>query len=246
VYSMSVILRQKRLSDMQKDFINNMTHEFKTPLSTIRISAGVFVTDERIKSDSRLLKYASIILEQNERLNKQVEKVLQLAKMDQGNIDLQIESCSLEDVLTPVIDSMRLRIEEAGGQLIADIPDSVPDIQADRLHLSNVLYNLLDNAAKYCVQAPFIQLRVQVDHQFVHIVVQDNGIGIGREHHTRVFDRFYRVPTGNIHNVKGFGLGLFYTKRICDAHGWKIRLNSQPGQGTTIAIQLPRMQSAKI
>jgi two-component system phosphate regulon sensor histidine kinase PhoR len=165
--------------------------------------------------------------------------------MDQGNIDLQIESCSLEDVLTPVIDSMRLRIEEAGGQLIADIPDSVPDIQADRLHLSNVLYNLLDNAAKYCVQAPFIQLRVQVNHQFVHIVVQDNGIGIGREHHTRVFDRFYRVPTGNIHNVKGFGLGLFYTKRICDAHGWKIRLNSQPGQGTTIAIQLPRMQSAK-
>ena len=231
---------------MQKDFINNMTHEFKTPLSTIRISAGVFVADERIKNDTRLLKYASIILEQNERLNKQVEKVLQLAKMDQGSIDLQIETCSLEDVLTPVIDSMRLRIEAAGGQLVTNIPADIPNIQADRLHLSNVLYNLLDNAAKYCVHAPFIRLSVQVDQQFMYIAVQDNGIGIGKEHHTRVFDRFYRVPTGNIHNVKGFGLGLFYTKRICDAHRWKIKLSSQPNQGTTISIQLPRLQSAKI
>ena len=184
-------------------------------------------------------------MEQNERLNKQVEKVLQLAKMDQGNIDLQIETCSLEDVLTPVVDSMRLRIEEAGGKLVTSIPIDVPDIRADRLHLSNVLYNLLDNAFKYCVQAPYIRLQAGFDHQFVFIEVQDNGIGISKEHHSRVFERFYRVPTGNIHNVKGFGLGLFYTKRICDAHGWNIKLNSLPNEGTTITIQLRRTQSTK-
>lgn len=245
VYSMAVILRQKRLSDMQKDFINNMTHEFKTPLSTIRISAGVFANDERIRQDKRLSKYASIILEQNDRLNKQVEKVLQLAKIEQGNVDLKKETCPLDEILAPVIDSMLIRVEEAGGQLTTHFPAQLPWVEADRLHLSNLLYNLLDNAIKYCQQAPQIEVSVSVTDEMVALSIKDNGIGISREHQQRVFDKFYRVPTGNVHDVKGFGLGLFYVKHICDAHRWKIKLVSEPGEGTTISLFLRQVRAVK-
>lgn len=240
VYSMSVILRQKRLSEMQKDFINNMTHEFKTPLSTIRISAGVFARDEHIRQDARLSKYAEIILEQNDRLNQQVEKVLQLAKIEQGNFNLKKETCSLAEILAPVLDSTHLRIEAAGGRLITHFPAELPIVEADRLHLSNVLYNLLDNAIKYCRAAPEATLRVWQEADCVLISIADNGIGISREHQQRVFDKFYRVPTGDVHDVKGFGLGLFYVKRICDAHGWKIKLASIPSEGTTITLMLKK------
>lgn len=237
-YSMAVILRQKRLSDMQKDFINNMTHEFKTPLSTIQIAAGAFRNDRHIAQDERLLRYANIILEQNERLNRQVEKVLQLAKIEQGNFAIKREVCSLHDILQPVISSVAMRVEEAGGKLVIDLPDHLPQLEADRLHLSNILHNLLDNAIKYCAGPPCIHFSVAVQGREVIVTIADNGIGIGREHLPRVFDKFYRVPTGNVHNVKGFGLGLFYVKHICDAHGWKIRIESTPGEGATVSLYL--------
>lgn len=237
-YAIWVILRQKRLSEMQKDFINNMTHEFKTPLSTIKIAAGVFLNDEHIRSDPRLKRYASIIVEQNERLNKQVEKVLQIAKIEQGQLDLKREKVMLSEVLPPLLNSVQLQLDDLGGDLSTQLDHTECYLMADRLHLSNILYSLLDNAIKYRKDIPAIEVRTEVQDQQLTVTIADKGIGIEPAHQSQIFEKFYRVPTGNVHNVKGFGLGLYYVKRICDAHGWSIRLHSTPGEGTTIRLQM--------
>lgn len=238
-YAMWVILRQKRLSEMQKDFINNMTHEFKTPLSTIKIAAGVFKNDARIQADERLQRYANIILEQNQRLNNQVEKVLQIASIEKRNLELKKERLALASVIDPLLESVRLRMEELGGDLTIDFSDlDQIYIQADRLHLTNILYSLLDNAVKYTNGKPNIMVSIAKVNGRVELFVKDHGIGIDPAHQGRIFDKFYRVPTGNIHNVKGFGLGLYYVKRVCEAHGWDIQLKSQPGEGTRVKLTL--------
>ncbi len=242
-YALWVILRQKRLSEMQKDFINNMTHEFKTPLSTIKIAAGVFLNDEHIKNDTRLNRYASIILEQNQRLNNQVEKVLQIASIEEGNLELKKEQLALYEVLEPLLESTRLRVEELGGQLQKDLPKiNSYFIIADRLHLTNILYSLLDNAIKYCKDVPQIEVNIKNKEKELILEIIDHGIGIDPAHKTRIFDKFYRIPTGNIHNVKGFGLGLYYVKRICEAHGWGIELQSLLNQGTVIQLNMRKIQ----
>lgn len=238
-YSMFVILRQKRLSEMQKDFINNMTHEFKTPISTIKISADVFINHPQIKEDRRLFQYANIIKEQNNRLNTQVEKVLQLARIERGNFKLKKEKLNLQELLNTIIESARVRVEKLGGELFTNFHPQDHIIKADPLHLSNILHNLLDNAIKYCKEIPNIIVSTNVIDQQIHLTILDEGIGIEKNYHDKVFDKFYRVPTGNVHNVKGFGLGLFYVKNICLAHGWKIRLKSEEGKGTNIKIIIP-------
>ncbi len=238
-YSMYIILRQKRLSDLQKDFINNMTHEFKTPLSTIRIAANVFRNDERVRRDARLLRYAEIIDEQYDRLNRQVEKVLQTADLEKGSFALRREWVHLDELLRPLLGSTQVRVEESGGSLEVEVPGDLPPVFADKLHLTNILYNLLDNAIKYSDGPPRLTLRVQQRQRQLVVEVCDRGLGISREYQGRVFDKFFRVPTGNVHNVKGFGLGLFYVRQICRAHGWQLSLDSEPGKGTTVSIRLP-------
>ncbi len=237
LYSIFVILRQKRLSEMQKDFINNMTHEFKTPISTIKISSDVFLNNPEIQKDKRLHQYAHIIKEQNNRLNNQVEKVLQLAKIERDNFKLNLEKTDLHNLLENILESAKLKVEKAGGELLCQLGATNPTIKADKLHLTNIFYNLLDNAIKYCKEAPEIAVSTE-DHGTNGILLKivDKGIGIGKEHQNKVFKKFYRVPTGNVHNVKGFGLGLFYIKNICNAHGWKVQLDSEPGEGTTISL----------
>ncbi len=236
IYSMFIIMRQKRLSEMQKDFINNMTHEFKTPISTIKISADVFLKNEVIKNDQRLSRYAQIIKEQNQRLNMQVEKVLQLAKIERNGFSLKKEAVNVHELLAEITASAQVRLGEVKGSLITEFNATQPNIQADRLHLNNILYNLIDNAIKYSYENPEVRLTTRNEgNQFI-ISIEDNGIGITRENQQRVFDKFYRVPTGDIHNVKGFGLGLFYVKNICDAHEWELQLNSEPGKGTKIEV----------
>ncbi|MEM1215291.1 MAG: HAMP domain-containing sensor histidine kinase [Bacteroidota bacterium] len=238
-YAMWVILRQKRLSEMQKDFINNMTHEFKTPLSTIKIAAGVFKNDERVQADDRLQRYANIILEQNQRLNNQVEKVLQIASIEKRNIDLKKERIALASVLNPLLESVRLRIDETDGMLTTDFAQLEQIyLEADRLHLTNILYNLLDNALKYTRGKADIVVRARRQNGRVQVRVEDHGIGISAANQHQIFDKFYRVPTGNIHNVKGFGLGLFYVKRVCEAHAWNIQLDSREGEGTQVTLTL--------
>jgi two-component system, OmpR family, phosphate regulon sensor histidine kinase PhoR len=244
-FSMFVILRQKSLSELQKDFINNMTHEFKTPISTIKISADVFLNHPAIQADERLSRYAAIIKEQNQRLNNQVEKVLQLAKIEQGNFELKQEDIPLQEVLQSAIDSAAVRIEKLGGRLHSRIELEGVSVAADRLHLTNILHNLLDNAIKYCQSHPDIDFQARLERGAVHLSISDRGIGIPREHLVKVFEKFYRVPTGNVHQVKGFGLGLFYVKNICDAHGWRLRLSSEAGVGTQVQIVMPQTRSGR-
>ncbi len=237
LYAISIILRQKRLSEMQKDFINNMTHEFKTPISTIRISTDVFLKSPEIMSSPRLSQYANIIQEQNQRLNNQVEKVLQLAKIERGNFKLNLEEFNLHDLVENVLESIKIQVEKQGGTIICELLAKSPIIQADKLHLTNILHNLVDNATKYCKDAPNIRLKTKtIDEDRIQLQVIDNGIGISKDDLLKVFEKFYRVPTGDVHDVKGFGLGLFYTKNICDAHGWKISIESEQGKGTTVTI----------
>ncbi|MEQ1746869.1 MAG: HAMP domain-containing sensor histidine kinase [Saprospiraceae bacterium] len=239
IYAMSVILKQKQLSELQRDFINNMTHEFKTPISTINISTDVFLQNDTIKSDPRLSRYSSIIKEQVMRLNTQVEKVLQLAKIERDKIELNFEDVNLNELIQSISPSLELKISERNGTLNFDLADEGLLVQADRLHLTNILHNLVDNGVKYSKGAPDIAIRLRKDGDDAVINVQDHGIGIAKEHQKHIFNKFYRVPTGNVHNVKGFGLGLFYVKTICREHRWKILLDSEPGKGTAVEIRMP-------
>ncbi|GAB4500168.1 MAG: HAMP domain-containing sensor histidine kinase [Saprospiraceae bacterium] len=240
IYSMFVILRQKQLSELQRDFINNMTHEFKTPISTINISTDVFLGNEKIKEDSRLDRYAHIIKEQVLRLNTQVEKVLQLAKIERDKIELNLEELDLTDLIKGVSPTIEMKVNEAKGTLHLDLAATNALVKADRLHLTNIVHNLVDNGVKYSKGAPEIRVGLRNEGNDLVFSVQDNGIGIAKEHQKHVFDKFYRVPTGNVHNVKGFGLGLFYVKTICKEHRWKLNLHSEPGKGTTIEIRMPQ------
>lgn len=247
IYALTVILRQKRLSELQKDFINNMTHEFKTPISTIKVAADVFVSNPAIQNDVRLTRYAQIIREQNNRLNTQVEKVLQLARIDKKTLELNKEVINLHELLDSILPAIQVKIEEKNGVLNQDLNATQPYIKADMLHLTNILHNLLDNAMKYSSDGkPEITVHSYDMGKKLRLVVEDKGIGIEKEHHKKVFFRFYRVPTGNIHNVKGFGLGLFYVKNIIAAHGWHIDLESEVGVGTKVILDIPKVIEATV
>lgn len=239
VYAMYTILKQKRLSEMQKDFINNMTHEFKTPISTIGISADVFLNNPMVKKDQRLFQYAGILKEQNQRLNNQVEKVLQLARIDREGLKLKKEELDLVPIIKTVAHSVDIRIEKLNGQLSIHPSQSSVKIIADPFHLTNTLHNLLDNAIKYCNQIPQIEVFIEKSAKYVTIKVKDLGMGISKENLNKVFDKFYRIPTGNVHNVKGFGLGLYYVKEVANAHGWQVDIQSEINVGTTVIISIP-------
>jgi len=238
-YSIFVILRQKRLSEMQKDFINNMTHEFKTPISTIKISADVFLNDAHIAQNERLNRYANIIKEQNQRLNNQVEKVLQLAKIEGDQFKLNKETIEMHSFLASCVKGAKVKVEELAGTMQVDFAASKSTIAADPLHLNNVVHNLIDNAIKYRKEHPHIQLRTFNRGNNLVFQIIDKGIGIAKESQEKIFQKFYRVPTGNVHDVKGFGLGLFYVNNICKTHAWKLNLESAPQEGTTVTITIP-------
>lgn len=239
IYSMFIILRQRQLSELQRDFINNMTHEFKTPISTINISTEVFLKDKGIQNNPRLSRYAGIIREQALRLNNQVENVLQYAQLERSAFKLNIETLDLGELVEHISPSLELKAGEKKGRLLIDNQAPGALIKADRLHLSNILHNLVDNAVKYTRQAPEIRINIRRQGADLLLQVQDNGIGIPREHQRKVFDKFHRVPTGNVHNVKGFGLGLFYVRKMCLEHRWILKLDSAPGKGTKINITIP-------
>jgi len=243
-YSVYVILRQKRLSEMQKDFINNMTHEFKTPLSTIKISTDVFLQSQPIQDNPRLARYAKIIREQHQRLNNQVERVLQIARIDRGRMSLDKSVVRIADIVDSVLSSEEVRIQQANGRLTVDLPPGAAFISADPFHLGNIIHCLLDNAMKYCREQPQILLRGVMEGHTLFLSVTDNGIGISREHQKKIFEKFYRVPTGNVHNVKGFGLGLSYVKKIIEIHNGSIKLKSEINKGTRFDISLPIVKSS--
>ncbi len=243
VYAITIILRQKQLTEQQKDFINNMTHEFKTPISSIKIASNVLVNNKDIVKDERMLQYAKIIKHQNERLNNQVEKVLNIARLEKDQFKLNKEKFNLKATLESIVDDERIKIEKGRGSIVLNVHDPDLTIEADRLHFTNVISNIIDNAIKYCQEEPNIYLSTKAKGGYVSLFIKDNGIGISKDEQKKIFSKFYRVSTGDLHNVKGFGLGLHYVKTITDAHGWKLHLESEESVGTEIEITIPRINS---
>jgi len=240
IYTLLAILKQKRLSEVQKDFINNMTHEFKTPIATIAISSEVLKSPGISSEPDRLLKYATVIKNESHRLKQQVDRVLQMAQLDEKKIDLSLGPIDGHEWLTGIAQNCSLAMKVREGGIGLQLNAVQCRIKGDKLHLTNVVNNLIDNAVKYNNDpVPRIHIRTYNKKGRFCLEVEDNGIGIAPENHDRVFERFYRVPTGNVHNVKGFGLGLNYVKLIVEAHKGSISLDSTPGKGTTFKISLP-------
>ncbi len=235
-YSMWVILRQKKLSEQQTDFINNMTHEFKTPISSIKIAADVFEKNDYIKNDKRLSHYASIIKDQNKRLNDQVEKVLNIARSEEDGFELHKEPTELNDIIRSTINAEKAKLNQHKVLLTLNLSESISSISADKLHLTNIIANIIDNAIKYCDKLPEIEISTFSNNNTVGLSIKDNGIGIEKDDLKKVQEKFYRVSTGNIHNVKGFGLGLFYVHKICQSHGWVLDIDSSIAGGTSVNI----------
>ena len=235
-YSVFIILKQKRLSEIQKDFINNMTHEFKTPISTIGISAEVLSDPEIVKSPERLKNYAEIISGQNKRLESQIEKVLQLAQLDKSKFKLKKEEFDIHKVIKQIGEAFKLTVDSKNGVLHCNLKAGNSIITGDKLHTTNIIYNLLDNAFKYSFEKPDITISTWNKDNRLYLEISDKGIGISKKYRKRIFDRFFRIPTGNIHNVKGFGLGLNYVKSIVHSHNWKIKVESEPGEGSRFII----------
>ena len=236
-YSLVVILKQKRLSEIQKDFINTMTHEFKTPISTIAISANVLKDPGIVQQPERLLNYATIIDNENSRMEKQVERVLQIATMDRSDLHLKKEAVDVNKLINEICEGLKLASEKE-----IDIRFSlaeIPEITVDKLHFSNVLYNLLDNAVKYSSGKADIKISTSSSDQVLMISVQDKGIGIESAQLKKIFNKFYRVPTGNVHDASGFGLGLSYVSLIIESHQGTIDVESEPGVGSTFTIKMP-------
>jgi two-component system phosphate regulon sensor histidine kinase PhoR len=242
-YAIFIILRQKRYSEVQRDFINNMTHEFKTPVSTIGISAKVLSDPDILNNPMRLKNYAGIISDQNKRLETQIEKVLQLAKFEKNNLELNYEAIDLNKLVTEVAKGFQIQLSECNGKLELDLDNSKSKVWADKVHLTNVIYNLMDNAVKYCNEKPVIRISITDHDNRITLRVQDNGIGIDKKYHQRIFDKFFRIPTGNVHDVKGFGIGLNYVMNVVKGHKWDIALDSAPGKGSTFSITFPQIKS---
>jgi two-component system, OmpR family, phosphate regulon sensor histidine kinase PhoR len=237
-YTLSVILKQKRLSQIQRDFINNMTHEFKTPIATIGVSVDLITNPKVLAQPEKVSNYAEIIKTQNTRLKNQIEKVLQMALMDKGKLKLNLEWMDLPFLLQEAVSNFNLKTD-TNISLECKLHKGNAWVLADKVHFTNIIYNLLDNAVKYTEATPEIKVKAVATKNHIQLSIQDNGIGIAREHQRKIFDKFFRVPTGNVHNVKGFGLGLNYVKLIVRAHNWKIDLQSELGQGSTFTITMP-------
>jgi len=237
VYALIVILQQKRYSELQKDFINNMTHEFKTPISTINISADILTQPGIINEPERLATYGRIIKNENQRLNLLVEKVLQVARFEKGGVLLKKEWLDLNLLIKTVVENFIANLKPESN-LTVDADPSVGKVQADVLHLTNIIHNLLDNAVKYAGESPQIKVITKKEHNRIQLIFADNGPGIDPKYRKRIFQKFFRVPSGNIHDVKGFGLGLYYVKIICRAHRWQVRLDDKATSGAVFIIEI--------
>jgi two-component system, OmpR family, phosphate regulon sensor histidine kinase PhoR len=231
------LFNQKKLSEIKSDFINNMTHELKTPLATISLAIDA-LTNEKVIHDTEKIKiYSSMIKEENKRMNKQVEKILQAARLEKEEIKLNIQKLNTHEIINKVADNLSLQIQEKNGILSLNLKAQSHIIDGDEVHFSNIIFNLLDNAMKYSQDKPRIEvLTLNTGNGMLSIKIKDNGIGMDKETQSRIFEKFYRAHTGNIHNVKGFGLGLSYVKAIVDAHGGKIKVESTPGKGSTFTL----------
>jgi two-component system phosphate regulon sensor histidine kinase PhoR len=244
-YTIWVILQQKKLSEVRTDFINNMTHELKTPISTISLSAEVLTNPNITKDPERLSNYANIIKEETERLKNQVEKVLQMATLDKKKVEMDADKVDMHDAIDRTVAGFEIILDASKGIISTDLNAENYLVKGDKMHLTNVLFNLIDNAIKYAQSEPEIVISTEDHKDGIYIRVRDNGIGMTREQQKHVFEKFYRVPTGNVHDVKGFGIGLNYVRRIVGQHKGKIQLKSQLKSGSTFRIYLPKYKNDK-
>ncbi|MEG0796305.1 MAG: HAMP domain-containing sensor histidine kinase [Odoribacter sp.] len=239
VFCIAVIIKQKKLSVIKNDFINNMTHEFKTPISTISLAAQMLKDGAVNNSPTTIDHIAGIIGDESKRLTFQVEKVLQTALFTETRMKLKLKNINLNEIVENLVTKFNLRVEDKKGILYCYLEADRDEVYADEVHITNVISNLLDNAIKYCVKVPEISVYTRNKGQEIIISVIDNGIGIATKEQKLIFERFYRVSTGNLHDVKGFGLGLSYVKTIVDAHGGHIEVESAEGKGSRFDIILP-------
>ena len=238
-YVIVTIRRQKKLSEMKNDFINNLTHEFKTPIFSISLATKLLGKSEEVGSSPKYSSYLNLITNENKRLRAQVDKVLQMSLLDSANFNLSRKKVDLHSLIDQVCDTFSVILEEKGGKIHKQLEAENPELYTDETHLSNVIYNLIDNGIKYTADQPEITIATSDTGDGLCLRVKDNGIGIDREAQKHIFDKFYRVQTGDVHDVKGFGLGLSYVKRIVDAHRGLINLNSNKNDGTEFTITLP-------
>ena len=242
--TLHTLLRQKKLSDIKSDFINNMTHEFKTPIATISLAADSIANPKTLQNKENILHFLKVIKSENKRMNSQVERVLQMSLLDKKDFHLEVNPAHIHPLLEQVVNNTQVQLDKNGGTIHYD-PAASNDLAAiDEEHFLNVLYNLIDNAIKYSSASPQIQVSTQNDTGSLQIVVKDQGIGIRPEDQRRIFDKFYRVSSGNVHDVKGFGLGLSYVKTMIRHFGGDIQVTSQLGKGTRFVILLPLKSSA--
>ncbi len=242
-YVVSTVFRQKKLSEIKNDFINNMTHEFKTPISTISLACQALGDKDIAKNQAVYESYVSIIDEENNRLSSMAERVLQSARLQKGEIKLKSELLNIHDVIIDAKQKVDLQIKQKGGVIYMELDASVSNIVADRVHITNIVFNLLNNANKYTPWAPIITISTRNVGSGIIVSITDNGIGISSSNQKKVFDKLYRVPTGNVHNVKGFGLGLSYVKSVVEKHQGKITIDSELSKGSTFTIYLPLEKS---
>ena len=233
------MIRQKKISDIKTDFINNMTHEFKTPIATISIAVDSINNPKVIGNPDTIRNYTRVIKEENRRMNTRVEQVLQMALLDSSGFRLNEKDIDVHDIIRKVTDNIRLQTESREGRLSLLLEAEHSRILADESHINNILISILDNAIKYSDGKPEITVTTKNRTNTIIISVEDHGIGMSAETQKKIFDKFYRVTSGNIHNVKGFGLGLSYAKAIVLAHGGEIRVSSELGKGSLFEVVLP-------
>ena len=234
VYSIYTIIQQKKYSELQRDFINNMTHEFKTPLSSILLASNYLSNQKAINENEKLDRYTKIIIDQSHKLNQHIEKVLNIAKSDNSSLNIEIKELKLVETLKHVIENIQLKHEDL---IVSIVNQEEYTILADEFHFTNIIYNLLDNSIKYCNQKPKITIEVNKVNEKISLLFSDNGIGVEEKKLQFIFDKFYRVSNQKSNEVNGFGLGLYYVKKICLQHKWKINATNNKNNGLTIEIK---------
>ncbi|MFI5142044.1 MAG: sensor histidine kinase, partial [Bacteroidia bacterium] len=238
-YTINTIRKQKKYTEIKNDFISNMTHEFKTPISTIAL-AGEMLSDSSItKTPEKLARFTKMIREENKRLGVLVESILQTAILDKGDFKLQRTDFDLHELIQSAVEKIHLQVEQKNGKLHTDLLAKKSTIWADKVHITNIVLNLLDNALKYSKEIPDISISTENISNGILLSVKDNGIGISKDDAKKIFDQFYRVSTGNVHNIKGFGLGLSYVRAIVIKHGGQISVDSELNKGSTFKIYIP-------
>ena len=246
VAAILLLFHQKKVNELRTDFMNNMTHEFKTPISSISLAAQMLCDDSINGNPGMMKRISKTIVDETKRLSFQVEKVLQISLLENEKSIMKFNDCDINQIVSNVVDNFKIKVKSKGGEIIADLKATSPWATVDELHFTNIIFNLLDNAVKYSKPDEPLLLKVRTynneNEETLYVTVEDNGIGIKKEHLKRIFDKFHRVPTGNVHNVKGFGLGLAYVKKMVEKHDGTIKAESEPNIGTIFTITIPTIK----